>query len=89
MNVELKGTLKAIFAEEKITDNLTKKRIVVSIDEETSYPQEIIVDVINNKINLMSNFQMGDLVIVNANLKGKNTNGKYFNQISLWSIKKQ
>jgi single-strand DNA-binding protein len=88
MNIELKGTLKAIFAEEQITENFRKKKIVVAIDEDTQYPQEIIVDVLNDKISHLDNYKMGDSVIANANLRGKNNKGKYFNQLILWSIKK-
>jgi hypothetical protein len=89
MNVELKGTLKLISAEEKINDGLSKKELVVTIDEDTQYPQDIICQALNKSIELITaDFKMGDRVSVNCNLRGKASNGKYYNQLILWSIKK-
>jgi len=89
MNVELKGTLKVISAEEKINDALSKKEIVVTIDEDSQYPQDIICQALNKSIELITaDFKMGDKVHVNCNLRGKASNGKYFNQLILWSIRK-
>lgn len=88
MQVELKGTLKVIFADAKINDNLEKKEVVISIDESTGYPQDIIVQAINNKIQLLNGFKMGDAVTIKCNLRGKSTNGKYYNQLSVFAIEK-
>ena len=89
MNVELKGTLKIIYQEEKINDTLSKKEIVVTIDEETGYPQDIICQAINKKIDELEGFQMGDRVTVGCNLRGRESKGKYYNQLLIWTIKKQ
>ena len=88
MNVELKGTIHAIFAEEQISDNYKKKSIVISIEEETTYPQQSICHAGNTKIELLNGFQHGDKVKVQCNLKGKGSNGKYFNNLELWKIEK-
>jgi hypothetical protein len=90
MKVQLKGTIKVIFATEKINDKLSKKQIVVTVDEDTQYPQDIICDAVNNKIDLIdSKYKMGDAVIVQIDLRGKENKGKYYNQISLMDISKQ
>lgn len=89
MNVELKGVLKLINAEEKISDSLSKKEIVVTIEHDTQYPQDISCQAINQRIDLIKDFQMGDFVTVSCNLRGKESNnGKYFNQLQIWAIKK-
>jgi len=89
MNVELKGILKVIFAEEKINDTLSKKEIVITVDGDTQYPQDIVCQAINKQIDLLDNtFKMGDSVTATCNLRGREKNGKYFNQLALWSIKK-
>ena len=86
MNVELQGTLKVIFDEVQISDNLSKKEVVITIDENTTYPQDISIQAINSKIDLLKNFKMGEKVIVKCNLKGKASNGKYFNHLNIWDI---
>lgn len=93
MTIELIGTLKVIFAKEEVGDKLDKQNIVVTIDEHTPYPQDIIVQAINKRIETLasSNVKMGDKVIVKCNLKGKenkNKAGFYFNQLDLWDISK-
>lgn len=87
MNIELRGTLKTIFTEQKINDNLSKKEIVVTIDEDTKYPQDIICQAVNQKIDMLKDFQMGDKVAVKCDLRGKgNKDGRYFNNLSIWEI---
>lgn len=89
MNVELKGTLKVIFAEEKITDALSKKEIVITVDENTQYPQDICCQALNKKIDIITaDFKMGDKVTAKCNLNGREKNGKYYNQLVLWDLKK-
>lgn len=92
MTIELTGTLKVIFEKENIGE-LDKQNFVVTIDENTPYPQDIIVQAINKKIETLtsSNVKVGDKVFVKCNLKGKenkNRAGFYFNQLDLWTISK-
>jgi len=94
MNIELVGTLKVIFAKEKISDKMDKQNLVVTIDENTPYHQDILVQVINKNIEKVSQsgVKMGDKVRVKCNLRGKEskteTGSKYFNQVDLWEISK-
>ncbi len=87
MTIDLKGTIKVIYAEKVITENLKKVDMVVTIDENTEYPQDIVIQVLNTKIDLLKNFQSGFKVLVKCNIKGKaNADGKYFNQLNMWEI---
>ena len=87
MTVDLKGTIKVIYAEKVVNETLKKVEMVITIDESTEYPQDIIVQVINSRIDLLKNFQSGFKVLAKCNLKGKaNVSGKYFNQLNLWEI---
>ncbi len=87
MIVELKGTLKVVFAEKQINETLKKREIVITIDEDTQYPQDVIVQSINNKTDLLKDFKEGFKVQVKCNLKGSATaDGRYFNQLNLWEI---
>jgi len=89
MNIELKGTLKVIKAEEKINDSFSKKEIVITIDENTQYPQDIIVQALNSGIDLCNTLKMGDRVSATIDLRGKcSQDGRYFNQLILWKIEK-
>lgn len=88
MEVILKGTIHAIMSEQQITDNYKKKEVVITVDEETNYPQQIICAAGNTKIELLNGFNHGDRVKAHCNLKGKGSNGKYFNNLELWKIER-
>ncbi len=89
MNIDLKGAIKLIFVEEKINDNLSKKEIVVTIDEDTQYPQDIVCQALNKSIENLEGFKIGDRVVVTCNLRGRESKGKHYNQLLIWGIKKQ
>jgi hypothetical protein len=87
MIIEIKGSVKVIFAEEQINDNFSKKDIVVTIEEDTQYAQDIIIQAANSKIDLLKEVQPGNKVIAKCNLRGyMSKDGKYFTQLTLWAI---
>jgi len=63
MQVELRGIVKVVFAEQKINEKLDKKEIVITVDEKTEYPQDIIVEAINKQIKLLTDINAGDVVV--------------------------
>jgi len=85
---ELKGTVHAKFVEQQITDNYKKQEIVITTDEDTNYPQQIICYAANSKIDLLNGIEMGAKVKVNCNLKGKESKGKYYNSLEIWKIER-
>ena len=89
MIVELKGTLKIIYAEDKISDKMSKKEIVVTIGADTDYPQDIICEAINKKIELLDNYSMGEFVTVKCDLRGRESKGRYYNKFSIVDINKK
>lgn len=86
----LKGTIKAMYATEHITDSFSKREIVVETNEE--YSQCILLQFTNNNIDRLDYINVGDNVEVQYNLKGrgysKNGKTRYFNTIEGWYIKK-
>lgn len=86
MQLELKGTVKEVFSKQKINDKLDRMDIVVTVDENTKYPQDIISQAINKRIELINGIKVGDSVIVKCNVRGKGTNGKYYNQLDIWDV---
>lgn len=87
MNVELKGIIHAIFAEQEVGNRgFKKKEIVITVDHESSYPQHVICQAVQSKTELLNGFTHGQMVKVNCNLKGKESNGRYFNSLEIWKI---
>jgi hypothetical protein len=68
-----------------------KRDVVVTTDEQ--YPQHISVQFVQDKCDLLNNFQVGEAVKIDINLRGRewtNAQGEtvYFNTIQGWRIGK-
>lgn len=88
--MQLEGKLKVIDETKDIGSSGFQKRDCVVITDE-QYPQHILVQFVQDKCNLLSNFKVGDNVKIDINLKGREwTNPKgetvYFNTIQGWKI---
>ena len=82
--MEITGTIKVLGNSEKVSDKLTKLQVVVTTDEQ--YPQDLPIDFLNDKVDLLKNFKVGNKVIIGINLRGREYNGKYYNNIVGWRI---
>ncbi len=88
--MEVQGRIKLIGETQTFGANGFRKREVVVTTEE-QYPQHIMIEFVQDKTDLLNNFQVGQQVKVNINLRGRewvNPQGetKYFNSIQGWRI---
>ncbi|PNQ75059.1 hypothetical protein C1T31_02680 [Hanstruepera neustonica] len=88
--MEVQGRIKLIGDTQTFGANGFRKREVVVTTEE-QYPQHILIEFVQDKTDLLNNFQVGQQVKVNINLRGRewvNPQGetKYFNSIQGWRI---
>lgn len=90
--MEVTGRVKMIDTTKEVGSAGFKKRdIVVSTDEQ--YPQQILVQFVQDKCELLNNYVVGDNVKIDINLRGRewtNPQGEtvYFNTIQGWRIGK-
>jgi hypothetical protein len=84
--MELRGTIKVILDAVKVNDKLTKQQMVLTIDEDTKYPQNIAIEFLNEKLDLVKKQSIGNKVAVAVNLRGNEYNGKYYNNIVGWRV---
>lgn len=90
--MEVTGKIKMIDQTKEVGSAGFKKRdVVVTTDEQ--YPQSILVQFVQDKCDLLNNFQVGDAVKIDINLRGRewiNPQGEavYFNTIQGWRIGK-
>ncbi|WP_452224903.1 DUF3127 domain-containing protein [Lacinutrix chionoecetis] len=88
--MEVQGKVKLIGETQTFGSNGFRKRELVVTTEE-QYPQHILVEFVQDKVDLLNNYQVGQDVKVNINLRGRewtNPQGevKYFNSIQGWRI---
>lgn len=86
---------KIIFASktEQITDSFRKRDLIIETDADTQWPQEIKIELHQDKVELIAGMKKGDEVIVDCNLRGRshvNKEGKkmWFNTIAGWKVTK-
>lgn len=88
--MEIQGKIKLIGETKTFGSNGFRKReLVVTTDEQ--YPQDLMVEFVQDKTDLLNNYQVGQPVKVSINLRGREWTSpqgetKYFNSIQGWRI---
>ncbi len=88
--MEVQGTIKMIDETKTYGNNGFRKRELVLTTEE-QYPQQLLIEFVQDKTELLNNYQPGQKVKISINLRGRewtNPQGetKYFNSIQGWRI---
>jgi len=90
--MEVTGTLKVKFDTQRVSDKFQKREFVLTTDANTPYPQHVSFQVTQDKCNLLDNFNPGEDLKVQFNLRGREWNGpqgiKYFNTLEAWRIER-
>lgn len=89
--MQVTGKIKVINQTQEVSSSFKKREIVVSTDEQ--YQQHVLIEFNQDKCSVLDNYKIGDNVIVDINLRGRewiNQQGetKYFNTIQGWKIEK-
>lgn len=87
--MQITGKIKKVFETQIVTNTFQKREFVVTTNEQ--YPQDVLIEFTQDKVNLLSECKNGQEVVVNINIRGRewiNKDGiaKYFNTIQAWSI---
>jgi single-strand DNA-binding protein len=82
---ELSGKIK-LLQEPKTFDSGFTKREMVVIVEDGKYPQEINLEFVQDKVELLGDLQPGQTVTVSFDIRGREYNGRYFNNLQGWKI---
>ena len=90
--MEVTGKIKKIDETKTFGNNGFRKReMILTTDEQ--YPQMLLIEFVQDKCDLLNNFNEGEEIKVSINLRGRewiNPQGeaKYFNSIQGWRIEK-
>lgn len=85
MAYDLTGKVKLIQETKKFDSGFTKREMVVIV-EDGKYPQEINIEFVQDKISLLDDLQAGQEVTVTFDIRGREYNGRYFNNLQGWKI---
>jgi single-strand DNA-binding protein len=85
MAYDLNGKVKLVMDTKTISPTFTVREFVVTV-EDGKYPQDIALQVVNDKVNLLDNLSEGQEVKVSFDIRGREYNGRYFNNLQAWKI---
>lgn len=85
MAYELTGKVKLI-QDEQTFDSGFRKREMVVIVEDGKYPQEINLEFVQDRISLLDNLSPGQEVTVTFDIRGREYNGRYYNNLQGWKV---
>ena len=85
MAYELTGKIKLIQEAKTFDSGFTKREMVVTV-EDGRYPQDINLEFVQDKAGLLDNLQPGQEVTVSFDIRGREYNGRYFNNLQGWKV---
>ena len=90
--MEVTGILKMKFDTQKVSDRFSKREFVLTTEASSPYPQHVSFQLTQDKCNLLDQYNIGDEMKIQFNLRGREWNGpqgiKYFNTLEAWRIEK-
>ena len=85
MAYELTGKIKLIQDPQTFQSGFAKREMVVTV-EDGNYPQDINLEFIKDKMSLLDDLQPGQEVTVSFDIRGREYNGRYFNNLQGWKV---
>ena len=85
MAYDLTGKIKVIQEPQTFASGFTKREFVVTV-EDGKYPQEIALECVQDKVKLLEEFKEGQTVTVSFDIRGREYNGRYFNNLQGWKV---
>ena len=87
--MEVQGKIKLVGNVQEITDSFRKRELVIVTQEQ--YPQTLCVEFVQDKTDLLNDFQEGQEVKIGINLRGREWKNpeviiKYFTSLQGWRI---
>lgn len=90
--MEVIGLLKVKMETQTVSDRFKKRDFVLTTDAGTPYPQHVEFQITQDKCGQLDQFNEGDQLRVQFNLRGREWNGpqgvRFFNTLEAWKIDK-
>ena len=85
MAYDLTGKVKVVQDAQTFCSGFTKREVVVTV-EDGKYPQDICLEFVQDKVSMLDNVQAGQGVTISFDIRGREYNGRYFNNLQGWKI---
>ena len=85
MTYELTGKVKLVQDPQTFSSGFTKREVVVTV-EDGKYTQDINLEFLQDKVSLLDNVSEGQEIKIFFDIRGREYNGRYFNNLVGWKI---
>ena len=85
MAYDLTGKIKVIQEPQTFASGFTKREFVVTV-EDGKWPQDICLECVQDKVALLDGVQVGQEVTATFDIRGREYNGRYFNNLQAWKL---
>jgi len=85
MNYDMTGTVKVLGEAQTFSSGFTKREIVVTV-EAGKYPQDVSLEFVQDNVQKLDAVRIGDVVTIGFNIRGREYNGRYFNNLVGWKL---
>lgn len=85
MAFEIEGKLHRIFPTEQKSASFQAREFVLEVPD-GNYPQLVKFQAVQERCNILDNYNEGDRVKVSFDLRGREWNGKYLTNLNAWRI---
>lgn len=82
---ELTGTLKVLEDTQTFASGFSKREFVIEVPD-GKYPQMVKFETVRDKIDLLSDLQIGDELKVTFDIRGNEYKGRYYVNLNAWKI---
>ena len=82
---ELNGTVKVILEEKTFGSGFNVREFVITTEAD-KYPQDICLQCVKEKVEMVNKLKVGDSVKVSFNLRGREYQDRYFVNLNAWKI---
>jgi hypothetical protein len=84
--METTGKIVMLYDEKQVSEKFRVREFV--IETEDKYPQRVIFQCINDRVDILDKYRKGDMINVKFNINGREHNGRYYNSLTAWAISK-
>lgn len=81
----MKGAIKLINPINVISDKFSVREFVITTPD-AKYPQEVIFQTVNDRMDVIAPYGVGQEVTVSFNVRGREYNGKYYNTLDAYKV---
>ena len=85
MSYEMEGVVKLLQEPQTFSGGFTKREIVLSV-QDGQYTQDVCIEFVQDKVALLESITTGQVITISFDIKGREYNGRYFNNLQGWRI---